>query len=189
MPSFEYCKKFWGSDTAQFQDQIHNCYGWNRDGRTQTPLMGIGLSGLGINLCSCVFVLPEQAMQEVFGAEYVSLHVRKSNRAAFHLYTETLGYKINDIEAKYYADSEDAYDMRKMLKTKPEKSGADSKNDGTKRVPVEKAGDRLSKDKDDTIRRPKTSSAEGVPTESLEKDHSKANIDIVVKETSAGRAG
>jgi peptide alpha-N-acetyltransferase len=93
MPSFEYCKKFWGSDTAQFQDQIHNCYGWSRDGRTQTPLMGIGLSGLGINLCSCVFVLPEQAMQEVFGAEYVSLHVRKSNRAAFHLYTETLGYK------------------------------------------------------------------------------------------------
>ncbi len=38
-------------------------------------------------------VLPEQAMQEVFGAEYVSLHVRKSNRAAFHLYTETLGYR------------------------------------------------------------------------------------------------
>jgi GNAT superfamily N-acetyltransferase len=65
----------------------------------------------------------QQAMQEVFGAEYVSLHVRKSNRAAFHLYTETLGYKINDIEAKYYADSEDAYDMRKMLKAKPEKSG------------------------------------------------------------------
>jgi ribosomal protein S18 acetylase RimI-like enzyme len=68
-------------------------------------------------------VLPEQAMQEVFGAEYVSLHVRKSNRAAFHLYTETLGYRINDIEAKYYADSEDAYDMRKMLKTKSEKAG------------------------------------------------------------------
>jgi peptide alpha-N-acetyltransferase len=55
--------------------------------------MGIGLSGSGINLCICVFVLPEQAMQEVFGAEYVSLHVRKSNRAAFHLYTETLGYR------------------------------------------------------------------------------------------------
>lgn len=50
------------------------------------------------------------------GAEYVSLHVRKSNRAAFNLYTETLGYKIHDIEAKYYADGEDAYDMRKQLK-------------------------------------------------------------------------
>ncbi|CAI5488570.1 unnamed protein product [Closterium sp. Naga37s-1] len=86
----------------------------------------------------------EHAIEEVFGAEYVSLHVRKSNRAAFHLYTETLGYnsfvlapsprllnlftaprphfgRINDIEAKYYADSEDAYDMRKNLKPAAEK--------------------------------------------------------------------
>jgi hypothetical protein len=31
--------------------------------------------------------------------------------------------RINDIEAKYYADSEDAYDMRKMLKIKSEKAG------------------------------------------------------------------
>lgn len=54
----------------------------------------------------------------MFGAEYVSLHVRKSNRAAFNLYTETLGYKIHDVEAKYYADGEDAYDMRKQLKGK-----------------------------------------------------------------------
>lgn len=30
--------------------------------------------------------------------------------------------RINDIEAKYYADSEDAYDMRKQLKIKSEKS-------------------------------------------------------------------
>lgn len=52
----------------------------------------------------------------MFGADYVSLHVRKSNRAAFNLYTETLGYQIHDVEAKYYADGEDAYDMRKVLK-------------------------------------------------------------------------
>jgi ribosomal protein S18 acetylase RimI-like enzyme len=31
-------------------------------------------------------------MQEVFGAKYVSLHVRVSNKGAFHLYTRTLGY-------------------------------------------------------------------------------------------------
>ena len=31
-------------------------------------------------------------MASVFGAHYVSLHVRKSNRAAFHLYNETLKY-------------------------------------------------------------------------------------------------
>ena len=38
--------------------------------------------------------------------------MRKSNRAAFHLYTETLKYEINDVERGYYADGEDAYDMR-----------------------------------------------------------------------------
>lgn len=51
-------------------------------------------------------------MEHVFGAHFVSLHVRKSNRAAFHLYNETLQYAINDIEREYYADGEDAYDMR-----------------------------------------------------------------------------
>jgi peptide alpha-N-acetyltransferase len=51
-------------------------------------------------------------MHEVFGAKFVSLHVRKSNRAAYHLYNETLKYKINDVERGYYADGEDAYDMR-----------------------------------------------------------------------------
>jgi Acetyltransferases len=138
----------------------------------------------------------EHDMVECFDAEYVSLHVRKSNRAAFHLYSETLGFKartppgtpsrtpesrtwkaepfparhkpqqapartpaptlpsrpappstpapcallpsavptpltvprpplqVNEIEAKYYADDEDAYDMRKDLKTHPSKRGA-----------------------------------------------------------------
>ncbi|KAE8660729.1 N-alpha-acetyltransferase 11 [Hibiscus syriacus] len=63
--------------------------------------------------------LPNFKIMQVFEAEYVSLHVRKSNRAAFNLYTQTLGYKIHDVEAKYYADGEDAYDMRKQLKAKP----------------------------------------------------------------------
>eukprot|EP00547_Thalassionema_nitzschioides_P001805 CAMPEP_0194217990 /NCGR_PEP_ID=MMETSP0156-20130528/22693_1 /TAXON_ID=33649 /ORGANISM="Thalassionema nitzschioides, Strain L26-B" /LENGTH=121 /DNA_ID=CAMNT_0038947195 /DNA_START=193 /DNA_END=558 /DNA_ORIENTATION=- len=57
-------------------------------------------------------------MQEVFDAEYVSLHVRESNRAAFHLYRETLQYEINDVEKEYYADGEDAYDMRCYFKRK-----------------------------------------------------------------------
>ena len=51
-------------------------------------------------------------MADVFDAEYVSLHVRKSNRAAFHLYSVTLKYVVNDVEKGYYADGEDAYDMR-----------------------------------------------------------------------------
>ena len=32
-------------------------------------------------------------MQDVFGAEYASLHVRVTNRAAKHLYTQSLGYR------------------------------------------------------------------------------------------------
>ena len=54
----------------------------------------------------------QKEMQDVFGAEYVSLHVRKSNRAAFHLYSVTLKYVVHDVEKGYYADGEDAYDMR-----------------------------------------------------------------------------
>jgi len=59
-------------------------------------------------------------MADVFGSEYVSLHVRKSNRAAFHLYSVTLMYEVNDIEKGYYADGEDAYDMRCYFKRKEE---------------------------------------------------------------------
>lgn len=54
----------------------------------------------------------QREMADVFDARYVSLHVRKSNRAAFHLYNETLKYEIHDVEKGYYADGEDAYDMR-----------------------------------------------------------------------------
>lgn len=54
-------------------------------------------------------------MVECFDAQYVSLHVRKSNRAALNLYTNSLGFKILEIEPKYYADGEDAYSMRRDL--------------------------------------------------------------------------
>ncbi|KAL3852302.1 hypothetical protein ACJMK2_015961 [Sinanodonta woodiana] len=56
-----------------------------------------------------------RAMCENFDARYVSLHVRKSNRAALHLYTNTLKFQISEIEPKYYADGEDAYAMRRDL--------------------------------------------------------------------------
>ncbi|CAH2039493.1 unnamed protein product, partial [Iphiclides podalirius] len=55
------------------------------------------------------------AMVECFQAKYVSLHVRKSNRAALNLYTNSLGFKILEIEPKYYADGEDAYSMMRDL--------------------------------------------------------------------------
>jgi ribosomal protein S18 acetylase RimI-like enzyme len=66
------------------------------------------------------------AMAAVFDAEYCSLHVRVSNQAAIHLYVDVLGYEKKDVERAYYADGEDAHDMRKTferLKTEMEKSG------------------------------------------------------------------
>ena len=59
--------------------------------------------------------LSQRAMAEVFNASYVSLHVRMSNTAALRLYRDTLGFEIEKIEAKYYADGEDAYAMRMDL--------------------------------------------------------------------------
>uniref|UniRef100_A0A8B9PPE0 N-terminal amino-acid N(alpha)-acetyltransferase NatA n=1 Tax=Apteryx owenii TaxID=8824 RepID=A0A8B9PPE0_APTOW len=56
-----------------------------------------------------------RAMIENFSAKYVSLHVRKSNRAALHLYSNTLNFQISEVEPKYYADGEDAYAMKRDL--------------------------------------------------------------------------
>ena len=60
-------------------------------------------------------------MKEAFDANFSALHVRESNQAAFHLYSQTLAYEIHEIERGYYADGEDAYDMRKHFK--PKKGG------------------------------------------------------------------
>lgn len=54
-------------------------------------------------------------MVESFGAQYVSLHVRISNVAALHLYRDTLHFKVDKVESRYYADGEDAYSMRQDL--------------------------------------------------------------------------
>jgi N-alpha-acetyltransferase 10/11 len=68
--------------------------------------------GLATQLMSTV----EKIMLECFDARYVSLHVRVSNKAALTLYKDTLGFAVNDTEVKYYADGEDAFDMRKELR-------------------------------------------------------------------------
>jgi peptide alpha-N-acetyltransferase len=65
----------------------------------------------------------QQEMSDVFHGEYVSLHVRKSNKAAYHLYSVTLAYEVNDVEKSYYADGEDAYDMRCYFHKQRETAG------------------------------------------------------------------
>ncbi|KAI3923100.1 hypothetical protein MKX01_014483 [Papaver californicum] len=56
----------------------------------------------------------QNAMVEEYGSQYVSLHVRTSNRAAINLYTERLGYNY-ETAANFYENGEDAYVMRKQL--------------------------------------------------------------------------
>ena len=55
-------------------------------------------------------------MQEYFDADFVSLHVRVSNRPALHLYHKNWGFDVRGIEKEYYGDKEDAYKMRKYFK-------------------------------------------------------------------------
>ena len=50
-------------------------------------------------------------MQEAFNCHSCSLHVRITNMAAKHLYSNTLGYTVDDTETGYYADGEDALAM------------------------------------------------------------------------------
>jgi len=73
-------------------------------------------------------------MATVYKASYVSLHVRKSNKAAIGLYRDALGFEVAAVEKKYCAsttlwsatlgtdlgnvdgDGEDALSMRLCLK-------------------------------------------------------------------------
>ncbi|KAH7356622.1 acyl-CoA N-acyltransferase [Rhexocercosporidium sp. MPI-PUGE-AT-0058] len=59
----------------------------------------------------------QRAMVETFQAQYVSLHVRVSNKAALHLYRDTLEFQMEKTESKYYADGEDAFSMKLDLGT------------------------------------------------------------------------
>ena len=72
-------------------------------------------------------------MAEVFNASYVSLHVRQSNSAALHLYRDTLGFDVEKVESKYYADGEDAYAMKMdltSLQIKEPKEDSEGKDEG-----------------------------------------------------------
>ncbi|KAH9622002.1 hypothetical protein KSS87_020060 [Heliosperma pusillum] len=107
----DYNGKIVGYVLAKMDEESSECHG-------HITSLAVLRTHRKLGLATKLMSAAQSAMDQVYGAEYVSLHVRKSNRAAFKLYTETLHYKIHDIEAKYYADGEDAYDMRKTFKPK-----------------------------------------------------------------------
>jgi len=60
-------------------------------------------------------------MEEIYDAAHVSLNVRESNVGAMSLYRDGLGFKVIQEEIDYYADDENAYEMRKYFKPEYEK--------------------------------------------------------------------
>ena len=64
-----------------------------------------------LGIANKLMLQAQRSMRETYKAQYISLHVRKSNRAALGLYKDTLGFTVKDIEKAYYADGEDAYYM------------------------------------------------------------------------------
>ncbi|KAF9011101.1 acyl-CoA N-acyltransferase [Cyathus striatus] len=68
-----------------------------------------------LGLAKKLMLLSQEAMASIYKATYVSLHVRKSNKAAIALYRDTLGFEVAEVEKKYYGDGEDALSMRLLL--------------------------------------------------------------------------
>jgi ribosomal protein S18 acetylase RimI-like enzyme len=68
-----------------------------------------------LGLANKLMNFAHDAMEMTQESDYVSLHVRVSNRAALGLYRDRLGYKVANTEVGYYADGENAYQMRKEL--------------------------------------------------------------------------
>ena len=66
----------------------------------------------------------QHQMRTLFNCDCVSLHVRVTNRAAITLYKDVLGYEILEVDKGYYADKEDAYDMKLQLNKKEEETKA-----------------------------------------------------------------
>lgn len=119
-------------------------------------------------------------MAETYGAHYVSLHVRVSNTAALHLYRDTLGFKVDKREPKYYADGEDAFSMRMdlsdmRLAAEEERKGDEEEEDEGDPVGSEgKKGEDGKTEKKEKKRRVKVGRALGVG-ELVERNESKAS--------------
>lgn len=89
-------------------------------------------------------------MGSVYDACYVTLHVRKSNTAAYHLYSQTLGYTTKSLEKEYYADGEDAYEMLMKIReeTAAEKIANKGKGGASAKAPEDDKKDEKKEEKD-----------------------------------------
>ena len=69
-----------------------------------------------LGIAAKLMIAANDALMTTYKTESCSLHVRVSNKAALHLYVDTLGYENTGTEKAYYADGEDAHNMRLTFK-------------------------------------------------------------------------
>ncbi len=91
------------------------------------------------------------AMKTVYDAEYCSLHVRVGNKAAIALYKDALQFEVVKIEDKYYADGEDAYDMRSYLNKGGKKPQLTTVEEEKKEGEILESGDSTATSKNDNL--------------------------------------
>lgn len=70
-----------------------------------------------LGIASRVMRATMHEMDREYTANFCSLHVRKTNDAALHLYQDTLHFRCAGVEAGYYVDQEDAYHMKRFFGT------------------------------------------------------------------------
>jgi ribosomal protein S18 acetylase RimI-like enzyme len=61
------------------------------------------VSLLPVHILTVIMPRAEEAMSTIYKATFVSLHVRKSNKAAIALYCDSLGFRVAKVEEKYCA--------------------------------------------------------------------------------------
>jgi len=117
----DYNKKIVGYVLAKMEEDAEAAHG-------HITSLAVLRSHRKLGLATKLMRSAQASMVETFEAKHVSLHVRKSNMGAYHLYSQTLGYAIKDIAKAYYADSEDAYEMEldfeKQQKAEKDKAAA-----------------------------------------------------------------
>mmetsp|Transcript_26817 Transcript_26817/g.58480 ORF Transcript_26817/g.58480 Transcript_26817/m.58480 type:complete len:169 (+) Transcript_26817:145-651(+) len=121
----DYDGKIVGYVLAKMEEDASDCHG-------HITSVAVARTHRKLGIATRLMNATHKAMQDVFNADYVSLHVRVTNRVAFHLYTETLKYEIHDKDLKYYANGEDAYEMRKYFKEKKPKGAKPAKSEEAK---------------------------------------------------------
>lgn len=69
----------------------------------------------GMGIAETLMKCAEISLFHFYKASHITLHVRVSNDSAIHLYRDKLGFTVGALDEKYYADGEDAYNMKKVF--------------------------------------------------------------------------